>query len=353
MKFNATRIYCFIEQYESQITNTLGATISLYLIRLYFNNKDTENFGQLTKEEEEKLKGSNRRISRALRFSKSNVDKLRGGGSYPINAKLIATKVATITVNAAKDGSIHALALIIGCKIHPKGENFIKTICFGGNTNALINEIANNLQKNRITIIKRLITNKEIRNSVNSILLELEFIKEPLSQMQLLRLAACSISMFEVPIVEGIIIATRGITLMFVTKKIKQAIISELSGEIVKSIILGLIGILANSDGRATYGVEIAEICKLKEAMTKAPIRGGIGAPQSSVATNILIPMFDDDIIGFIEINPIVEKLTGSPLFNNPLINYLPKFNVDYVIERLAMGNDISKLPKDHIINLW
>ena len=66
-------------------------------------------------------------------------------------------------VNAAKDGSIHALALIIASKIHPKSENFIKTICLGGNTDALVNEIAKNLHTKRQTIIKRLIINKEIR----------------------------------------------------------------------------------------------------------------------------------------------------------------------------------------------
>ena len=48
-----------------------------------------------------------------------------------------------------------------------------------------------------------------------------------------------------------------------------------------------------------------------------------------------------------------VEKLTGSQLFKNPLIHYSPKFNVDYVVERLIIGNDISKLPRDHLTNLW
>ncbi len=268
MELTAKRIYCFIEKYESQITNTLGATISLCLIRFYFNNKDTgsENFGQLTPEEEKKLKKSNRRISRALRLSKSKVAKLRGGGSYPITPKLIATKVAIMTVNAAKDGSIHALALIIACKIHPKSENFIKTICLGGNTDALVNEIAKNLHAKRQTIITRLIMNKEIRKNVNNILLELELIKEPLSQLDLFRLAAYSITMFEIPIVRGAIIAARGITLMFLTNKIKQVIVSELSGEIAKGVLVAIFSVLSGSGG-TICGVDVTEIEKLKQGL--------------------------------------------------------------------------------------
>ena len=77
MTITSQRIYCFIYQYESQITSTLSATISLWLIRLYFKNKDTgsENFGQLTKDEEKKLKEANRRLSRVLRLSNSKVIK--------------------------------------------------------------------------------------------------------------------------------------------------------------------------------------------------------------------------------------------------------------------------------------
>ena len=59
MELTSKRIYCFIENYESQITNTLSLTISLCLIRLYFNNTGSENFDQLTKEEEKKLKEAN------------------------------------------------------------------------------------------------------------------------------------------------------------------------------------------------------------------------------------------------------------------------------------------------------
>jgi hypothetical protein len=75
------------------------------------------------------------------------------------------------TVQAAKDGSIHALALIIACKVHPSSEKFIRGICLGGNTDALVNEIANNLHAKRHTILRRIVMNKEIRNNINSILL--------------------------------------------------------------------------------------------------------------------------------------------------------------------------------------
>ena len=81
----------------------------------------------------------------------------------------------------------------------------------------------------------------------------------------------------------------------------------------------------------------------------------GIGAPkpENSVGNNILYPVFNDDIVDFVEINRGVEKLTGSELLKNQLINYSPKFNVDYVMERLVIGNDINKLPENHITNLW
>ena len=69
MTLTAKGIYCFIEKYEGQITNALGAFVSLWLIRVYFNNTDPE-FGQLTKEEETKLKASQREITRILRSSK-------------------------------------------------------------------------------------------------------------------------------------------------------------------------------------------------------------------------------------------------------------------------------------------
>ena len=51
----------------------------------------------------------------------------------------------------------------------------------------------------------------------------------------------------------------------------------------------------------------------------------------------------------------MVKKLISSQLFNNRLIPYSPTFNVHYVIEKLVIGNDISKLklPIDHITNLW
>ena len=82
-----------------------------------------------------------------MRLSKSKVAKLQGGSesTHLETFQLIANKVAIMTVNAAKDGSIHTLALIIACKIHPKSEKFIKTICLGGNTDAIVNEIAKNL----------------------------------------------------------------------------------------------------------------------------------------------------------------------------------------------------------------
>ena len=355
MELTAKRIYCFIDQYEPQITSTLSATISLWLIRLYFNKKDTGsgNFGQLTEEQEKKLKRANRRISRALRLSKSKVAKLRGGGSSPITSNLIATKVARIVVNAATDGSIHVLALIIAGKIHPTSENFIKTICLGGNTDALVNEIAKNLYTKRQTIIRKLIMSKEIRKNFNNILLELELIKEPLSQLDLVRLAAYGITVFEIPIVRGAIIASRGIMLMFLTTKIRQVIVSQLSGEIARGVLVAIFSVLSGSDGGTgtICGVDVTEIEKLKQGLISRATFRKIGAPEGSVATNI--PTFNDEIIDFLEIDPVVERLTGSPLFKNPLIHYSPKFNLDYVIERLVIGNDISKLPRDHITNLW
>ena len=349
MELTSKRIYCFIENYESQITHTLSLTISLCLIRFYFKNTGSENFDQLSKKEEKKLKESNRRISRALRLSKSKVATLRGGSSYPITPKLIATKVAIMTVNAAKDGSIHALALIIACKLHPQCEKLVKTICLGGNTDAIVNEIAKNLHSKRQTIITRLMMNKEIRKNINNILLELELIKEPLSQLDLFRLAAYGVTAFEVPLVKGVIIGARGIALMFITNKVKQVIVSELSGEIAKGVFVSILSTLSSSrtESICEIDIDVTEIEKLKQRLVSGSTLR-IKAPEDSVASNILTPTFNDEIIDFIDIDPVVERLTGSPL-----IPYLPKFNVDYVIERLVIGDDISKLPRDHITNLW
>ena len=347
MELTSKRIYCFIENYESQITHTLSLTISLCLIRFYFKNKNTgsENFDQLSKEEEKKLKEANRRISRALRLSKSKVATLRGGGITP---KLIATKVAIMTVNAAKDGSIHALALIIACKLHPQCEKLVKTICLGGNTDIIVNEIAKNLHSKRQTIITRLMMNKEIRKNINNILLELELIKEPLSQLDLFRLAVYGVTAFEVPLVKGVIVGARGIALMFITNKIKQVIVSELSGEIAKGVLVAILSTLSSGGTESICGIDVTEIGKLKQGLLTRSTLREIKAPEGSVASNILTPTFNDEIIDFIDIDPVVERLTGSQL-----IPYLPKFNVDYVIKRLVIGDDISKLPRDHITNLW
>lgn len=354
MKLNARQIYCFIENYESQITSTLSLTISLFLIRFYFTNTGSKNFGQLTKDEERKLKESNRRISRALRLSKSKVikfrgvTKFRGGGSYSITPQLIATKFATMTVNAAKDGSIHALALILSCKLYPRSEKWIKTICLGGNTDAIVNEIAKNLHAKRQKIIAQLIMNKEIRQSVNNILLELELIKEPLSQLDLFRLAAYGFTAFEVPVVKGAIIGARGITLMFLTSKIRQLIVSELSKEIAKGVFVAILSALSNGGTESLCGIDLTEIEKLKQGLLSRSTLGGIKAPEGSVASNILPLTFNEEIVDFIDIDPVVERLTGSPL-----IPYSSKFNLDYVMERLVIGRDINQLPRDHITNLW
>jgi hypothetical protein len=315
---------------------------------LYFSKTGSKNFDQLNKEEEKKLKEADRRISRALRLSKSKVATLRGGGSYPMNSKLIATKVAIMTVNAAKNGSIHALALIIACKLHPQSEKVVKTICLGGNTDAIVNEIAKNLHSKRRTIITRLMMNKEIRKNINNILLELQLIKEPLSQLDLFRLAAYSVTAFEVPLVKVVVLGARGIGLMFVTNKIKQVIVSELSGEIAKGVLVAILSTLSSGGTESICGIDVTEIQKLKQGLLTRSTLREIKAHEGSVASNILTPTFNDEIIDFIDIDRVVERLTGSQL-----IPYLPKFNVDYVVERLVIGDDISKLPKDHITNLW
>ena len=48
MGITAKSIYCFIEKYESETTTILSATISLWLIKVYFKNQDTKGFGQLS-----------------------------------------------------------------------------------------------------------------------------------------------------------------------------------------------------------------------------------------------------------------------------------------------------------------
>jgi hypothetical protein len=168
-----------------------------------------------------------------------------------------------------------------------------------------------------------------------------------------LRIAAASLTVLEIPIVQGVIIGARGITLMFITGKIKQLIVSELSGEIARGALIGILSMLSSNPetAGAICGGDLSKIEQLKQGLRSRSTFKGIGTAKVSVANNILTPTFNDDITNFIDIDPVVERLTGSPL--NPLIPYTPKFNVDYVIERLVMGNDISKLPIDHITNLW
>ena len=144
MTINAKGIYCFIEKYEGQITNALGAGFALWLIRVYFNNTDPE-FGQLTKEEETKLKASQREINRILRSSKvkskSKLLKLRGGMTGPIDptAKLLSEKIARLAINGLINGSVHTASILIACKVSPRAEKFVKTVCLGGKTEALVN----------------------------------------------------------------------------------------------------------------------------------------------------------------------------------------------------------------------
>jgi hypothetical protein len=125
-----------------------------------------------------------------------------------------------------------------------------------------------------------------------------------------------------------------------------------LSREIARGILLTILSAIAGSEGKGVCGVDLTEIDRLKTGLlSRQEALRSSGAPEVSI--NPLIPTFNDEISGFVEIDPVVEKLTGSPLFNNPLIHYSPKFNVDYVMEMLVIGNDISKLPRDHITNLW
>ena len=54
-------------------------------------------------------------------------------------------------------------------------------------------------------------------------------------------------------------------------------------------------------------------------------------------------------------INLVDVNLTGNQLFPTPFPvgPYAPRFTIEYVIERLVIGDDFPKLPRDHITNLW
>ena len=81
-------------------------------------------------------------------------------------------------------------------------------------------------------VIRKLIADKAIRKNINKLLLKLELIHKPLNYLDLVKLAAYDITLFELPFVKGAIMGAQGLTLIFVTKKIKQVIVSKLSGEI-------------------------------------------------------------------------------------------------------------------------
>ena len=121
-----------------------------------------------------------------------------------------------------------------------------------------------------------------------------------------------------------------------------------MSAEIAKGILVAILSTLSNGGTGNICGIDVTEIEKVKQGLMSRPPMNVIKAPESSVASNILPPTFNDKISDFIEIDPVFERLAGSPL-----IPYSPKFNIDYVIERLVIGHDISKLPRDHITNLW
>ena len=105
-----------------------------------------------------------------------------------------------------------------------------------------------------------------IRKNINNILLELGLIKETLSQLDLFRLAVYGITMFEIPIVKGAIIATIVITLMFITNKIKQVIISDFSVQ-AKGASVVIYSMLSGRDIQTICGVDMREIEKLKQAL--------------------------------------------------------------------------------------
>ena len=84
-----------------------------------------------------------------------------------------------------------------------------------------------------------------------------------------------------------------------------------------------------------------------------SPSPDPILTPKSSVGNLIHQVKFDDDISLFTDIQPLLKQLPGNKSITNKLIDYVPKFNLDYVIERLVIGNDITKLPINHITNLW
>ena len=364
MTINAKGIYCFIEKYEGQITNALGAGFALWLIRVYFNNTDPE-FGQLTKEEETKLKASQREINRILRSSKvkskskskSKLLKLRGGMTGPIepNAKLLTEKIARLCVNGLINGSVNTASILIACKVSPRAEKFVKTICLGGKTEALVNELALNLQRKRIAIIKHLVRNPKVLKSLNDLLLELEVITRPLDYWDLTRLAAYGISICEVPIVKGAFMVCQGFSFMVITNtirtSIKRAIYSEIGQEVGKIILITFTNALTGTHAESVCGVDMKTIEEFKQAMLSRPRGLPSGYNQVLAPNNVL--KFNDEIIDFVEGEPIIEKLTGSQLLNDALIPYSPKFNVDYVIKRLVIGNDINTLPRDHITNLW
>lgn len=284
--------------------------------------------------------------------SKSKITKLRGGA---VNPPLSAKQVATLTVNAFKDGSIHAIAILIACQAHPKIDNFVKVLIFGDKTKteALINEIAANLYIKRQAIILKLVNNPEMLKNFNRFFLEAGLIETPITLIDLGKAGLSSIFAWEVPIVKSGILACQSIIVLFFTNKIRQFIITQLGQQITKGIIAGILSALTTNNVES-FCVDMTEIEKLKQGTI---IPKTLPAVEPSLdpaaANNILTPRFNDKIIDFIDIEPTVEKLFGSQLFENSLIHYSPKFNVDYVIERLTMGTDISKLPRDHITNLW
>ena len=78
-----------------------------------------------------------------------------------------------------------------------------------------------------------------------------------------------------------------------------------------------------------------------------------IEGPNVFDSINVIKLTFNEDIVHFTELELIIDKLTGPEVLKNRLTLYSPKFTVNYVIERLTLGYEITKLSKDHIKNLW
>lgn len=198
--------------------------------------------------------------------------------------------------------------------------------------------------------------NRKIFKIRNKISLKAKIIKVRLTCLRLFRLARYWINKIGRLIVRISLVACRTIVLIFITNQIKQMlkliIVSQVIERINNGALVGVVARIYKGNMLQFCDFDSSQIQKLKQKFQTTDIpQAVLRFPDSSANNFISAPFFNDEIPKIMDI--ISVPRSGHEVFTNEMIDYTPKFTIDYVIERLVIGDDITKLPHNHITNLW